>query len=238
MIKKLIRLKTPVIFMLVFIISCVYASDELKIREGTPFKKTEFPTVKNPPGPLPGFIAEDWKEISLSGKWKFRQVKFINDKNNPLTDEEIKQGYYREDYDAGGWKTLLVPWSWYLPEPDGSGKRDYVPGKTGWYRRNFGIEEEWMASGRRILLEFSRVANQIDLWVNGAKIGKRKEGRFNSITYDITPAVKPGENVMAVRVYERREKLSITKRSDAKGTLRTIGGIYDSVRLLVTVKFS
>ncbi len=54
-------------------------------------------------------------------------------------------------------------------------------------------------SGKRINLEFDGVFQVAEIWINGQRIGEHKGG-YTGFTFDITDAVKPGDNVVAVRV--------------------------------------
>jgi beta-galactosidase len=152
----------------------------------------------------------------LNGGWRFNWAP------NPAS---APVGFYREDFDAGDWDTIAVPGNWQL---QGYGKpiyinwgyafpQDHIPrvnpriakdyplppipdddNPTGSYRRAFTIPESW--DGRRVFVLFEGVDSAFHLWVNGREIGYSQDSRLPA-EFDITPYVRPGENVLAVRVY-------------------------------------
>ena len=68
-----------------------------------------------------------------------------------------------------------------------------------WYQRSFSIPKAW--KGRRVLLHFGAVDWQADVWVNGVKTGSHTGG-YTPFSFDITDALRPGENTLTVRVWD------------------------------------
>src|SRR5262245_43204811 len=79
----------------------------------------------------------------------------------------------------------------------GVGPIGYLPTGIGWYRRTFRLPTA--LRGREALLEFDGVYMNSDVWINGQHLGKRPYG-YVSFAYDITRHLRPGTNVIAVRV--------------------------------------
>jgi beta-galactosidase len=213
---------------LIMITSCTAIStrQELSISENKAYEKSQFPKALNQAGPNLDPVAKGWQELSLDGRWRFQELPFVKNFKNPLDDKGMKTGFFKSEFKDSQWKTKLVPWSWYQSDPDAPKKRDHVIGKLGWYRRSFNVNENQMKNDKHILLDFLRVADETDVWINGQKAGERHSGRFDSFQYDITALVKPGKNVVAVRVYDYVGHTSYQRRH--------IGGIYEPVRLLTT----
>ena len=184
------------------------------------------PSKLGPPGWRLKPAPRDWYVLPLDGAWKFKELplraRAKDPFKNPLNDAGVKQGYFRPGFDDTGWADFPVPWSWWR-KPDGS-RAPFQRGKLAWYRRRFDLKQAHLAEGRRIVVDFRGVAAQTDVWVNGRKAGPRHVGRFDSFQYDVTPYVKAGVNTLAVRVYEWRGDTSYRRRS--------IGGIYQPIRLL------
>ena len=67
----------------------------------------------------------------------------------------------------------------------------------GWYKKTLNIEEK--KKGKRYLLYFGGVYENVVLWVNGMKIGSHKYG-YSSFKMDITDAVQSGDNELLMRV--------------------------------------
>lgn len=68
-----------------------------------------------------------------------------------------------------------------------------------WYQRTFTVPKAW--KGRRILLHFGAVDWKAEIWVNGIKAGSHTGG-YTPFSLDITEALKPGENTLAVKVWD------------------------------------
>jgi beta-galactosidase len=109
------------------------------------------------------------------------------------------------DYDDSFWRRLDVPHDWaiegdfYAGNPSGAGG-GALPGGVGWYRKHFTLGDcETQMSESRFFLEFDGVYMNSTVYVNGQEVGFRPYG-YSSFEYDITPYVKEGENVVAVRV--------------------------------------
>ena len=149
---------------------------------------------------------------SLNGVWKFNWVDW---------PQKRPVDFYKPGYDVTGWKDIPVPSCWQV---QGYGtpyysnftyifKKDFPRVMTtppvGWtayqernpvgsYRRNFEVPADW--KGRRIFVSFDGVDAGFFLWVNGKKVGYSVNSR-NAAEFEITDAVNPGNNVIAVEVY-------------------------------------
>ena len=103
-------------------------------------------------------------------------------------------------FDDSGWRKVTLPHDWAVEHPfdkchaSGTG---YLPGGTAWYRKRFALGEE--AKGKRVRLTFQGVYKHAKVWVNSNYLGFHAYG-YTSFTYDVSEFVRPGENVIAVRV--------------------------------------
>lgn len=68
-----------------------------------------------------------------------------------------------------------------------------------WYERTFTVSPKW--SGKRVLLHFGAVDWRADVWVNGVCVGSHSGG-FTPFGFDITEALKKGDNTLRVRVWD------------------------------------
>jgi len=68
-----------------------------------------------------------------------------------------------------------------------------------WYSRSFKTPGNW--KGKKILLHFGAVDWKTDVWVNDVKIG-RHTGGYSAFSFDITAALKNGENKLVVKVWD------------------------------------
>ena len=109
------------------------------------------------------------------------------------------------DYNDSFWRTLDVPHDWaregdfFVGNPSGAGG-GALPGGIGWYRKHFTLGDcETKMSDCRFFMEFDGVYMNSTVYVNGQKVGYRPYG-YSSFEYDITPYIKQGDNVVAVKV--------------------------------------
>jgi beta-galactosidase/beta-glucuronidase len=136
-------------------------------------------TIPRPEYPRPQFRRVEW--LNLNGWWKFQ-----------MDDENV--GLDRRWFSAGDFASeILVPFSLETPK-SGIGDRAFHP--CVWYKRRFEIPADW--AGRRILLNFGAVDYRATVWVNGIVAGTH-EGGHTPFGFDITGALRDGENELVVR---------------------------------------
>ena len=109
------------------------------------------------------------------------------------------------DFDDSSWRQLDVPHDWaiegdfFVGNPSGAGG-GALPGGIGWYRKTFTLGDcETPMKDTKFFIEFDGVYMNSTVYVNGEKVGTRPYG-YSSFEYDITPYVREGKNVVAVRV--------------------------------------
>jgi len=75
--------------------------------------------------------------------------------------------------------------------------RKVLPEDRVWYRRTFTVPADW--AGQNVKLNFGAVDYEAVVWVNGAVVGAHKGGS-DSFGFDISSALKPGNNEIVVQV--------------------------------------
>jgi beta-glucuronidase len=124
------------------------------------------------------------------------------------------------EYDFASAPRLMVPGDWNSQE-----QALFFYEGTVWYQRDFTLHKQ---PGRRYLVYFGAVNYRAIVFVNGQPVGEH-EGGFTPFQFDVTGAVKDGDNFIVVKADNRRERDNIP-------TLNTdwwnYGGITRSVRLL------
>lgn len=70
-------------------------------------------------------------------------------------------------------------------------------GGIGWYRKNFTLPED--TQGKCVGIQFDGVYMDSEVWLNGVSVGKQAYG-YSSFQVDLTKNLKPGKNLLAVRV--------------------------------------
>lgn len=125
----------------------------------------------------------------------------------------MTEDFAAEDFDDSGWDGIPVPSHWVLQGDGAHGRPIYtnvqypfpidpphVPddNPTGDYRRHFDLPANW-SDAERVVLRFDGVESLFRLWVNGDEIGSASGSRL-AHEFDVTSSVRPGDNVVAVRV--------------------------------------
>lgn len=130
-------------------------------------------------------------------------------------------------FDDSKWRMLDVPHDWSI-EGDYSNTNAtgvlcaYLPSGIAWYRREIQMPDTWQ--DRSATLEFEGIYMNSEVWLNGLRVGTRSYG-YISFTCDVTKMLKPGRNVLAVRVDNSREPSTRWYHGC---------GIYGHVRLIET----
>ena len=141
--------------------------------------------------PRPQFSRPSW--MNLNGTWQFEIDHGASGRARGLVEKETLD------------KEIIVP---FCPESDlsGVGYKDFMA--AVWYRRTFTLPEE--AIGQRILLHFGAVDYKCEAWINGVSVGVH-EGGYASFTFEITEAVKAGENTIVVCADDNQRGGSYTR---------------------------
>lgn len=157
---------------------------------------------------------------SLNGQWQFFWSK--NAAGRPID-------FYREDFDASAFGTILVPchmemagydrihyintmypWEGHMYRRpafslEGVGAQ---PGQfseaeynpVGSYRLKFDLEEGLL--GKRVCISFEGVEQAMYVWLNGQFVGYGEDS-FTPSDFDLTPYIREKGNVLAVEVHKR-----------------------------------
>ncbi len=145
--------------------------------------------------------------FSLNGLWKFAYADCERDR--------IK-GFEATDFDCMGWKDIPVPSHMEMHgycEPqyanvqypwDGHEELEYgqVPqykNPVGSYVKYFTLPSDF--AGKRVMISFQGVQAAFAVWLNGSFIGYGEDS-FTPSEFELTDALKRGENKLAVLVYK------------------------------------
>jgi beta-galactosidase len=151
-----------------------------------------------------GRTSSPWFQ-SLNGVWKFKYS---------ASPAARPAGFELPTYeDVSTWADIRVPGNWEL---QGFGTPIYSNSRypfaydaknpraarsdnpVGSYRTAFTVPKDW--AGRRVLLHFAGVDSAFYVWINGRRIGYSEDSRTPA-EFDITSAIGPGQNTLAVEVY-------------------------------------
>ena len=153
------------------------------------------------------------------------------------------------DFDDSGWKQVTLP---YAFNGDEAFRKDIVDltDTIVWYRKRFLVNSEegivnseglrvGASAGMKYFIEFEGVRQGADFYLNGHHLGFSENGVM-ACGFDLTPYIKKGENVLAVRcdnswTYESRQYKSRYQWND-RNFNANYGGIPKNVYLHVTDK--
>jgi hypothetical protein len=122
---------------------------------------------------------------------------------NPDIMETIYLQHWKFSLDSKGdskWEDVIVPHDWAVSfpfSPDYSSGTGYLPGGTAWYRTVFTLRED--TKQKKAFVNFDGVYKNSRVWCNGYYLGFRPSG-YSGFRYDISHCVRPGENVITVKV--------------------------------------
>jgi beta-galactosidase len=138
-----------------------------------------------------------------------------------FTRGDVKDGQ-QTDIDTSAWERVRVPHDWAITGPfdqeidkqvvrieqNNEAKATEKTGRTGalpfigvgWYR--YEIELPKLEDGRQAVLQFEGAMSEAQVYVNGTKVGSRPYG-YAYFHFDITEQLKPGKNLIAVRLENR-----------------------------------
>nr|WP_237555037.1 glycoside hydrolase family 2 TIM barrel-domain containing protein [Streptomyces sp. SID4948] len=151
------------------------------------------------------WLHSDAPSLTLNGPWRFRL--------SPTAS--AAEDFAAEGFDDGGWDSIPVPSHWVLQGDGAHGRPIYtnvqypfpidpphVPDEnpTGDYRRHVELPASWSAA-EHMVLRFDGVESLFRVWVNGDEIGAASGSRL-AHEFDVTSSLRPGDNVVAVRVHQ------------------------------------
>jgi len=129
------------------------------------------------------------------------------------------------------WNFLSIPHTWnHADEPLKESENGRYLRGPGWYRRTLEFSEN--PSSDRTFLRFEAASLLADVYLNGTKLGQHRGG-FTAFTFEITDVMKPGPNLLAVRV----DNTCYGDIAPLSGDFTIFGGLYRSVHLLKTGPF-
>ena len=128
-----------------------------------------------------GASAAERKKLNFNGGWR-------------LAVGDIAEAQ-RPDYDDAAWQRVTLP---YAFNGDEAFRKDIVnlTDTVCWYRKTFLLTETDVQG--KVFVEFEGARQGADVWVNGQKAGFSDNGVM-AFGFDVTPLVKVGANVIAVR---------------------------------------
>lgn len=125
--------------------------------------------------------ATERKKLNFNADWRLEVGDFVDAKNADFIDDS--------------WMKVTLPFAFNGEE---AFKKDIVDltDTICWYRKTFTLTEADVKG--KVFIEFEGARQGADVWVNGQKVGFSDNGVM-AFGFDLTPFVKAGKNVIAVR---------------------------------------
>ena len=134
-----------------------------------------------------------------------------------------QSGAERPDFDDAGWQRVGLPHSFSIPYFRAA---SFYTG-DGWYRKEFTLPAERL--NRRLSLEFEGAFQDAHVFVNGVEVAHHRGG-YTGFPVDITAAIHPGRNLVAVRVNNEWDPTLAPRAGEHVFS----GGLYRDVWLVAT----
>lgn len=169
--------------------------------------------------------------MDLGGMWAFELRPTVAEAPDELLGP---------DEDDAEWARIAVPGNWQM---QGYGLPAYtnivypfpvdpprVPTEnpTGLYRRTFTLPPDW--DGMDVRVRFEGVDSAFSVFLNGDFVGASKGSRLPS-EFDLTPHLRPGENLLGVRVHQWSDGSYVEDQD-----MWWLSGIFRDVSLLARPK--
>ena len=152
-------------------------------------------------------VGESSLRQCLDGVWKFHYAKNVR---------TAPEGFWAADYDTDGWDTIRVPahiqleghdvpayvntqYPWDAAEELQPGEMPEYFNPVADYVTVFELPESLADEELHVL--FEGVESGFVCWLNGVYIGY-SEDSFDPSEFDLSPALRPGRNKLAVRVFK------------------------------------
>ena len=113
-------------------------------------------------------------------------------------------------FDDSAWKTVTLPHDWSIAGPveENAPSRaagGFFPTGIGWYRHDLTLAK--LDPAKRTFIAFDGIMANSDVYCNGELLGHRPYG-YVSFNYDLTPHLRTGKNIIAVRVDDSQQPAS------------------------------
>ncbi len=169
-----------------------------------------------------GFDTAGWDQVSVPINWNISGLQKDGSQkygtpiyvNQPVI---FKHTVAVDDWKGGVMREPAKTWTTYKHRNE-----------VGSFRRTFDVPKDWKE--RETYISFDGVDSFFYIWINGEYVGFSKNSR-NVATFDITPYLTSGENMVAVEVY-RNSDASYLEAQD----MFRLPGIFRTVAIYSTPK--
>ena len=164
--------------------------------------------------------ASERKKYNFNSEWKLRTGDFPKAKDAKFDDSK--------------WKQVTLPHAFNEDEAFKL-SIEQLTDTVVWYRKSFRIPG--LKSNQKVFIEFEGARQRGDFYLNGHNLGRHENGVM-AVGFDLTPYIKEGENVIAVRTDNnwmyREEGTNSKFQWNDRNFNANYGGIPKNVFLYVT----
>ena len=164
--------------------------------------------------------ASERKKYNFNSEWKLQIGDFPKAKNAKFDDSQ--------------WKQVTLPPAFNEAQAFKVSIEDLTD-TISWYRKRFQLPD--LKSNQKVFIEFEGVRQGGDFYINGYHLGKHENGVM-AVGFDLTPYIKQGENLIAVRTdnsWTYREAATKSRfQWNDRNFNANYGGIPKNVFLYVT----
>ena len=166
----------------------------------------------------PTFDDRGWRQLDVPHDWRIEDLPYATSDDDGATADPSGFAFVSDPV-AGNPPPVIGPFDVNAdPVPDlditipgfgeiifpGGRSQGYTVAGVGWYRKHFTLPDldnhaHGDGEGRQVELRFDGVFCRSDVWLNGVHLGSHPYG-YTSFAYDLTPYLRSGQNVLAVRV--------------------------------------
>lgn len=137
------------------------------------------------------------------------------------------------DFDDKTWKKVTLPHAFNEDESFRLSIEQHTD-TVVWYRKHFQLED---VKGKKVFIEFEGIRQAGEFYLNGQYLGLHENGVM-AVGFDLTPYIKEGENVIAVRTdnnwFYREKQSNVKFQWNDRNFNANYGGIPKNVFLHVT----
>ncbi len=133
--------------------------------------------------PRPDLMRQSWQ--CLNGEWDFQF--------DPANQGEQEKWQERKELS----QKIMVP---FEIESRLSGIKGKIASDYFWYLKRFQLDQNTSGKGK-LILHFEAVDYRARVWLNGKYLGEHTGG-YTPFSFEVSGAVREGENLLAVRVFD------------------------------------
>lgn len=152
----------------------------------------------------PGFDDSTWRALDLPHDWRIEDLPYAASDDGAATADPSAHEFQQRLSAEGIAPLAIGPFDGTFSNPPVSDPmgisgraQGWTVGGTGWYRKHFELQD--LPAGRHVELRFDGVYRGAEVWLNGVFLGDNAFG-YIPFGFDLTPYLRPGRNVLAVRV--------------------------------------